>query len=358
MKTEQLPVRKWFKRGLSLILIFTLLSTGYLLYQSTAHGINIDLRKFRLDAFVTAIVILILSWLIEAGRLTLIINGMTEDPAERIPFAKILEINLAASFAGNITPFYSGGIPTQIYLLCKSGLQPGKSSAVVTLRVIMSSLVFTIFTPFLLLFYHAKLTGGYMRNATSIAVPIAFALSGLLVLFIIRPGIAANILSWLMKLFTRKSLPLKPKSRIQAFLGKLFTQIEVFRGSIQQFRNGIYFYLSFLFSAFYWAGFFAIAPFLMVACGVDIQGMFWQIIFFQFILVFIIAYIPIPSGSGVMEFGFYSVFSFIPPPLRALFIFIWRILSYHIATFVGGVILVRLINQQPDQVRQPEAVPK
>jgi uncharacterized protein (TIRG00374 family) len=367
MKTGQLPVRKWLTRGLSLILIFTLLSTGYLLYQSAAHGINIDFRKFRLDAFVAAVVILILSWLIEAGRLSFIINGMADEPSQKISYIKVLEINLAASFAGNITPFYSGGIPTQIYLLCKAGLQPGKSSAVVTLRVIMSSLVFTILTPFLLLFYHAKLTNGYMRNVTSIAIPIAFVLSGLLLLFIIRPRIAANLLSWLMRLFTKGSSPRKPESRVQAFLGKLFTQIEVFHGSIQQFRNGIYCYLSFLFSLLYWAGFFAIAPFLMYACGIDMKGMFWQIIFFQFILVFVIAYIPIPSGSGVMEFGFYSVFSFIPPPLRALFIFIWRILSYHIATFVGGIILVRLINQQPDPKRQlgqlgklgqPEAVPK
>lgn len=363
MKTEQLPVRKWLVRGLTLILIFTLLSTGYLLYQSAAHGLKIDFQKFRLDAFGTAILILILSWLIEASRLSFIINGIADnDPAQKIHFAKVLEINLATSFAGNITPFYSGGIPTQIYLLCQAGLQPGKSSAVVTLRVIISSLVFTLLTPFLLLFYRSRLTDGYMRNATSIAIPIAFVLSGLLLLFIIKPGIASNFLTLLMKLFTKKRSTREPsqksKSRVQTFINRLFTQIEVFHDSIKQFRNGIYFYLAFLFSVLYWAGFFAIAPFLMYACGINVSGMFWQIILFQFILVFIVAYIPIPSGSGIMEFGFYSVFSFIPPPLRALFIFIWRILSYHIATFVGGFILVKLINQQSDRVRHPEAVPK
>ncbi len=369
MKTNQLPVHKWLSRGLTLIFVFSLLSTGYLLYQSANHGLKIDFQKFKFDAFGVAILILISSWLIEASRLSFIINGIALNNKavngldERIPFVKVLEINLATNFAGNITPFYSGGIPTQIYLLCKAGLQPGRSSAVVTLRVIMSSLVFTILTPFLLLFYHAKLTDGYMRNATSIAIPIAFALSGLLLLFIVKPRIAGNLLALLMKLFTKKRSSQKPQqkseSRAHAFINKLFVEIEVFHDSIKLFRKGIYFYLAFLFSAFYWASFFAIAPFLMYACGIDTGDMFWQIIFFQFILVFIIAYIPIPSGSGVMELGFYSVFGFIPPPLRALFIFIWRFLSYHIATFVGGVILVKIINQpQPERRPElPEAVP-
>jgi uncharacterized protein (TIRG00374 family) len=364
MNTNQLPVRKWLVRGLTLIFVCTLLSTGYLLYQSAAHGLNIDFRKFKYDAFGAAILILIASWLIEASRLSFIINGMTvgggvssNDTDKgfngKIPFTKILEINLAANFAGNITPFYSGGIPTQVYLLCKAGLQPGKSSAVVTLRVIMSSLVFTILTPFLLLFYHAKLTDGYLRNATTIAIPIAFMLSGLLLLFIARPRIAGNLLAFFVKLLKRKPSPQKPESRVHALINKLFTEIEAFQDSIKHFRKGIYFYLAFLFSALYWAGFFAIAPFLMYACGINVTSAFWQIIFFQFILVFIIAYIPIPSGSGIMEFGFYSVFSFIPPPLRALFIFIWRFLSYHVATFAGGFILVKLINR-PDRERQPE----
>ena len=204
MKTEQLPVRKWFVRGLSLIFILTLLSTGYLLYQSARHGANIDFAKFKPGGFAIVLAILIFSWLVEAGRLSIIIDGMAgNEPFGKIPFFKVLEINIATNFAGNITPFYSGGIPTQVYLLCKAGLSAGKSSAVVTLRVIMSSLVFTILTPFLLLFYHSKLTGGYLRDATSIAIPIAFGLSGLLLLFIIRPVIATNFLTWLTKRLTK-----------------------------------------------------------------------------------------------------------------------------------------------------------
>ncbi len=347
MKVSELPVRKWFLKGLSLILIFTLASTAYLLFNSLTSGFKLEYQKFNYPALGLAILTLLCSWLIESCRILFIITGLSE----KISFIKVLGINLATSFTGNITPFYSGGIPTQIYLLCKAGIQPGKSSAVVTMRVILSTLVFTIFAPILLLLYRFKLTNGMMLQITTIAIPIAFLVSGLLLLFIIKPGIAANLFAFLTGLFKNTRF----QSKIQPLANKLLVELETFHTSIKEFRKGIYFYLASLFSILYWTCFFTIAPLLMYACGINITAMFVQIIFFQFILVFIIAYIPVPSGSGIMEVGLFSLFSFIPPQLRAIFIFAWRLLSYHLATFVGGIIFLRFINRRQPQT---EGVPE
>jgi uncharacterized protein (TIRG00374 family) len=347
MEINRLPISKWFPKGLSLILVFTLASAGYLLYSAAASGLKIDFQQFNYLALGLAILALLSSWLIEGTRISLIITGL----AEKISFFKVLGINLATAFTGNITPFYSGGIPMQIYLLCKEGITPGKSSAVVTLRVILSTLIFTILTPFLLLGYHLKLTHGIMRQITAIAIPIAFIISGLLLLFIIKPKITQNLFAFLIKLVKASRI----QKHWQPFMAKLLTELETFHNSIKEFRKGIYFYLAFLFSLLYWICFFSIAPLLMYACGINITERFFQIIFFQFILVFIIAYVPIPSGSGVMELGFYSVFWFIPPQLRALFIFSWRLLSYHMATLVGGIIILKFINRHN---RQPVVLPE
>jgi glycosyltransferase 2 family protein len=347
MEITRFPIRKWFPQGLSLILVFSLASAGYLLYNSAASGLKIDFRHFNYFALGLAILTLLGSWLIEGTRISLIITGL----GEKVSFFKILGINLATAFSGNVTPFYSGGIPIQIYLLCKSGISPGKSSAIVTLRVILSTLIFTILTPFLLLFYHMKLTHGIMRRITMTAIPIAFIFSGLLLLFIIKPKITQNLFAFLVKLVKITRI----QKHLQPFMAKLLAEIETFHNSIKEFRKGIYFYLAFLFSLLYWTCFFSIAPFLMYACGINIAQRFFQIIFFQFILVFVIAYIPVPSGSGVMELGFYSVFRFIPPQLRVLFIFCWRLLSYHMVTLVGGIIILKLIKRQN---RQPVVLPE
>ncbi len=347
MKINQFQISKWVPKGLSLILIFTLASAGFLFYKSAASGLKIDYHQFNYVALGMAIVTLFGSWLIEGTRISLIITGLSE----KISFGKVLGINLATTFTGNITPFYSGGIPTQIYLLCKSGISPGKSSAVVTLRVILSTLVFTILSPFLLLFYHLKLDQGLLRQVTGLAIPLAFVSSGLLLLFIFKPKITQNLIAFLLKLLRTPRL----QKHLLPFTTRLLNELDSFHTSIKEFRKGIRFYLAILFSLLYWTCFFAIAPFLMYACGINIADRFFQIIFFQFILVFLIAYIPVPSGSGIMELGFYSVFWFIPPQLRAVFIFCWRLLSYHIATLVGGIIMLKFINRQN---RQPAVLPE
>jgi uncharacterized protein (TIRG00374 family) len=260
---------------------------------------------------------------------------------EKISFKRIIGINLATTFTGNITPFYSGGVPTQIYLLCQSGMKAGKASAVVTIRVILSSLVFTVLVPILLLFYRSRFSNGIIRSATTIAIPIAFIISIGLILFIAYPKLA----KFLATLLLNKCKSIKFFGKILPKIEKSLVELDVFHDSIKEIRHSYNFYLVLLCSFFYWTLFFAIAPFVMMALGINVLAIFWEIIIFQFILVFIISYLPIPGGSGVMELGLYSVLVFIPANLRALFVLLWRFLSYYLSTFVGGIVLLRIMNR-------------
>ncbi|MCL6591854.1 MAG: flippase-like domain-containing protein [Firmicutes bacterium] len=337
MKSETLPIQKWLARGLSLVIIFTLISTGFMLLHSSAWNLKIDFSRLNYLALGLACLALLVSWIAEGGRIKVIAAGL----GEKITLAKVLGINLAAACTANITPFYSGGIPTQIYLLCRNGIQPGKSSAIVTLRLIISTLIFTLFAPFLLLFYHTKFSFGIARQITAVAIPLAFLGSALMIFFIINPKLLGNFFAFLIGLFKNHRFSQKIKSRLE----RLLEEIETFHQSIKDFRNGIHFYIAFLLSILYWISFFSIAPLLIYTFGASGPGVFLETILLQFILVFIVAYIPIPSGSGVMELGLYSVFIFVPSlQLRTIIILIWRFLSYHVATFVGGVILIKQIH--------------
>jgi uncharacterized protein (TIRG00374 family) len=340
VKSDALPFQKWLVRGLSLIIIFTLISTGFMLMHSSVWKLKIDLSRLNYLAFGLACLALLVSWVAEGSRIKVIAAGL----GEKLSLAKILGINLAAACTGNITPFYSGGIPTQIYLLCRNGIQPGKSSAIVTLRLIISTLIFTLFAPFLLLFYHRKFSFGVARQITTVAIPLAFLGSALMILFIINPKLLGNFFAFIIGLFKNTRFSQKVKSRMD----HLLEELETFHQSIKDFRNGVHLYVAFLLSILYWVAFFSIAPLLIYTFGVNSPGLFFETIVVQFLLVFIVAYIPIPSGSGVMELGLYSVFIFVPSlQLRTVIILTWRFLSYHIATFVGGVILIKQINHSP-----------
>ncbi len=346
MISTTLPIKSWFKKGLSLVLILTLLSSWFLFCSSSSTEGWFNWNNLNYWGLLMAFAALIGSWLIEAVRIRLIASGL----GETISFTKVLGINLATLFTGNVTPFSSGGVPTQIYLLCQQGVQPGKASAIVTLRVIMTTLLFTLFSPILLIFYHTKFPFGLLHRITTVAIPLSCLLSIGLISFIIKPKIAHYLFSFLIKClkFTKLS------HKIQPLLEKFLKELEVFHQSIKAFRKGINFYLVVLCTFLYWATFFSIAPLMMFAFGFNATEVFVESILFQFILVFVLAYLPVPGGSGIMELGLYSVFVFIPLHFRAIFIFAWRLVSYHLATLVGGIILLRIINRPA----QPAGFPK
>lgn len=339
-----LPINSWIKKGLSLVLIFTLMSSSYLFFKSASTRNWFHWSTLNYWAFLVAFIALIGSWLIETIRIRLIASGL----GDQISFRKVLGINLATAFSGNVTPFSSGGVPTQIYLLCKNGIQPGKSSAIVTIRVIFTTLLFTLLSPLLLIFYYAKFSSGLVHEITTVAIPLALILSVVLITFIIKPKIARNLVAFLI----RGLEFMKLGNRFQPFLDKSLSELDVFHESIKLFRKGLNFYLTILFTFLYWAVFFSIAPLLMYAFNFNATQVFFESILFQFILVFVLAYLPIPGGSGVMELSLFSVFVFIPLHIRAIFILAWRFVSYYLSTIIGGFVLLKIINRGTDPAEE------
>lgn len=346
MKQLPLNIKKWFRGGLSIVLLCTLVSSGLILFSSLRSGQNIPFNQLDYRALILALLALIASWFIEACRIRLIASGL----GEKISLAKIFNINLASAFIGNITPFASGGVPTQIYLLCQAGIQPGKSSAIVTLRVILSTLFFTVLAPLVLIFYHTTFSFGLLHKITTIAIPVSVLISLMLITFIVRPKLAKSLICFPLQKLQARTNRFGFQARIEPYLNKFLTEVETFHQSIRTFRKGWNFFLVILATFAYWACFFTIAPFLIYAFGLNAEGVFLKSILIQFILLFVIAYIPVPGGSGIMELGFFSMFVFIPAQIRAIILLLWRLLSYHLATFVGGIILLRLLNRP---VRQP-----
>jgi uncharacterized protein (TIRG00374 family) len=330
---------KWFRNGFSMVLIMTLCSSALLLFNSFPRNAPSFWHCLNYPVLALACLALFLSWLIEACRIWLIAAGL----GDNIALAKVFKINLATSFIGNITPFYSGGVPTQIFLLTQNGIKPGRASAIVTIRLIVSTLFFTIFAPFLLYSFHRNFSFGLTRQVTLAAIPVSILISVLLIAFIVKPRLAKLLTGFILKIIRRTRFSRK----VQPFIAKFLAELEVFHQSIREFRKAFHFYLVILTTIGYWFCFFAVAPLLMGAFGLNIHGMFFKSILLQFILFFVIAYLPIPGGSGVMELGLFSVLSFVPIQLRAVLIIVWRCLSYHLSTFVGGIILLRFINQRP-----------
>lgn len=346
MKKQSFPLQKLLVKGLSLVILLTIISLFFLFSASATPDNWPKLSLLNYPAFGLACLSLFLSWLAEGLRVKMIAFGL----GERLSFGAICGINLAATFTGNVTPFNSGGVPTQIFLLCRKGLTPGKAGALVTIRMVITTLLFTFVSPFLILFYHARFSFGILHQITTIAIPLAIALSLGLIAFLIKPKLATSLLLGVLNSLKLSRLGHK----IGPYLQRLTAEAETFQRSIKKFRNWLNIILIFLLTIVYWVFFFGIAPLLMYAFGLNPAGKVLEIILLQFVLVFLLAYLPIPGGSGVMELSLFSVMIFIPLQLRAVFIVIWRFLSYYLSTVVGGIVLLRLINKP---IRRSAVVP-
>lgn len=333
-------IEKWFRPGITIIMTISLISSAALvLISSRQEGAWAHFTTLNYLGIILAIIALLMSWLCEALRLKIIAGGL----GEPISFKKLFNINLISTFTGNITPYASGGIPTQVFLLCKSGAQPGKASALVTLRVIFSALLFTLLVPVLLTLFRSQLDLGWAHQLITIAIPLSCLASLALIALIINPRLAKYLLIfpiWLCKKIPGLSVKVEPHIR------KILRQVVIFHRSIKQFRCKRNFIFVFLTTFLYFFALFSIAPAIIFAFGIGSQDIYVKCILLQFVLTFITAYLPIPGGSGVMEAGFLSMFLFIPIQIRGFIALIWRLISYHVPTFTGGVILLRLINSR------------
>ena len=68
-------------------------------------------------------------------------------------FKDSLIFTMGGIFLGLITPFQSGGIPFQIYLLSKRGVHAGEGASLLFIRGIQSFLIFLITIPFTFIFF-------------------------------------------------------------------------------------------------------------------------------------------------------------------------------------------------------------
>jgi len=97
-------------------------------------------------------------------------------------------------------------------------------------------------------------------------------------------------------------------------------------------------------TAAFWLCLFSIAPVILLGLGKPVP--YFQAVIWQFVIQMIIVYLPLPGGSGAAELGLASLFVyFVPPSVLGIFVLVWRLLTYYVSLFFGG--LIALGNLKP-----------
>lgn len=340
--TKKILSPAFLRKGVTISLAIGLLTMGGLLFSSTSAATWYSLRTIHPKNILLMFGVVILSWLLEAWRVKIIARLLDES----IDFFDMLRINLASIFSGNITPLYSGSVPTQVYLLHQYGISLGKASAIVTIRLSFTSLLVAVGGPLLLfLFKEQFLAAIGLTSLTSLVnyfLLLALAFAALLLLLLFRPRKGESLVK---KIFGFKFVRQILGAKADLLCQKLLTEGEEFRACLGTLFMEKTLPVLFVFFLTFcsWLSTLLIAPVVMMAFGVNVQDKIIRIVLLECVIHFLLSFVPIPGGSGVAEIGFFSLFAiYLPKHLQAISVTLWRLFSYHLNTLVGGVCFLRL----------------
>ena len=312
--------------GISAFLVIFLVTID----QDTMKSIRYIDRHY----FILAILAIIFSGLIEAMR----IKVVTRAVEEKIGFWQAVKVFYISFFLGGITPYFSGAIPSQVFLFTQQGIPVGKSTMIATVRPIIKSIIFALFTPILFLYFRESVEKYAALSLLLIVLAIMFTIL-ILIVFALAVKNPKKLTTYLERLkkthFLGKFLK---KKRVQELIGRMMAQALEFNKSFDLlFRHRLELLLALFYTVLYWFFYFSIAPLLLL--GMNIQLNYALVMAIQVLIFFLLPFIPTPGGSGAAEVGFASLFAFfVPANLLGIYVAGWRLLTFYFNMILGAVL--------------------
>lgn len=268
----------------------------------------------------------------------------------KISYKDSFYFTICGLFLAAVTPFQSGGIPFQTYILNKSGGKLSKSLAVISFRGVLSGFVLVLFLPFIFIEIGDLLSENELiRNLTG----YLFVLYGVIIVF----ALFATLQNRRSHRFFLKTTYLiknkKVRKNIQRKLNKFFIGIRDFLTSYKIFFTKGFKYTSkaALIAFFELCIYFLVPP--IIALGLKPEENVLGIFLTGIVLTYLLAFSPTPGASGVAEMSGLSFSFFWDGPVPAL-ILLWRVVSSYIPALFGGISLIHFIRRWgPDKKRLP-----
>lgn len=253
-----------------------------------------------------------------------------------------IEFTMGGLFLGAVTPFQSGGIPLQIYILKREGFTIGEGTAIILFRAILGLGVVFVALPGIISYYHIISTARILKSILNYLFFFYLIAITLLVLILYK---TESVRKGLHRFgdFLRERRIIKT-NRPRRFVDKTLNEVVNFKkGMILFFKAGKWkTLLSFVITLISMGIYFLIAPTLLYGLGVPAPIIKAAIL--QLVLTYLLVFIPTPGASGVAELGGFSLFVLIcPKELLGIYVLLWRFFSFYISVIIGGLVLIRMV---------------
>ncbi len=286
------------------------------------------LSGLSLPWFLLAVSLALSRWVWAALR----IRVLSAPSGVRLPLRHLLKVVFAGNFAGVISPMRAGGVATETYFLYRYGLEPGASAAVITFGMVISTALLLVSMPLALVLGLERINLSFAFKGMFYLAFAACAAFAVLVLAAMRKP-QESLADGAARAFPRMA----GRPVMRRWLERVSEEASRFASFLRQIAGlgPKPLLLATFYAMLFWGSNLLTMPVVMVALGRP--EYFLRSLIAQLVVVTLMPFVPVPGGSGIVEPGFYAVYSsFLSPDLAGLLTLIWRFLDFYLGLLAGG----------------------
>lgn len=320
-----------------IILLLVTFLVFYLIMKddfSTKLNLILSMNKWWL---LCAVLFILAYWLLQ----TISLHAITPDNDDKPSFWTLLKSTIICNFFSAITPSATGGQPFQIYFLKKNGLHLGTATNLVVSQSTLYQIALVIFGTFAIIlnYFFDFFPNDLVLKKLVIIGYIVNVLVIVLLIFVSRSKKASRFLIMKIIRFLHKIKLLRNVDKMQ---NKVDNTIEKFYdSSIALGNNKKIIFKGIVYNLLAFVCLYIVPLFVFYALGNygNINGL--EVLVSSAYVMLIGAFVPIPGGSGGIEYAFINFFGFFITGSKLLAILLmWRFITYYLSIIIGAIVLV------------------
>lgn len=320
------------KNGIILLIITAIVL--FFVIKDDFHDIIGALSKANIFIILLGMGFTILYWFFKS----LALHNIVKEYREKMKVRQIFKQITITQFFNGITPFASGGQPMQVYMLVKSGLKFTHSTNIIVQDFIlyqMALITHGVIAVLLNWKFQFLESNPLLRNLTIIGFAIN-TLVGLGLLFVsFSTKFNKFVVNKVIGLFSKINLVKNKEKTIKSWKIKL----KEFNDSAVILRNKKSLIIrGYLYNMLGLLCYYLTPLFVVHALGFG-EAMSAIAVYVSCAYVSVIgAFVPIPGGSGGIEYSFLQFFgNFIKGAGLSAVLIVWRFITYYLAIIIGAI---------------------
>lgn len=322
------------KRNSIIVLLITLV-IFYFIIKDNFNDVMEVLKVANITWLVVALLVHLLSIFFEA----IILKKLTCKYNREYNVRKAFGLNLITKFFNGITPSSTGGQPFQIYELKKDKLRVSDATTVVMEFFLIYQIALIILS---ILCYVLNIIFNLVDFNTTLTILFYLGLTGNVFTLIIAIVIGRSkkvikkLLVFITKVLSRLKI-VKNKKEIIEKVERTCSEFNV--GFIEMNKDKVFLFKCVVIQLLAFVIRFSVSIFIFKAIGIGNDINFVECLVASIFVFLAGSYVPIPGGSGGMEYAYYGFFSkFISGAILSSCLILWRLITYLIPLIIGGIV--------------------